>query len=162
MVVSAVTAIALSGCANAHETSVSDVPFTAADGSTTSVADFSGKPLVLNMWATNCPPCVNEMPALDIVAAEQTDSVQIIGVNVFDTADDAATFAAELGVDYPQFTDPDGELSTALRVTGLPATAFFDESGNLIELSQGSFTADELRAAIARNFPVTTAEGTAP
>lgn len=146
-------------CGDSEATSLADVPFDAPDGATSSIADFEGRPLVLNMWATNCVPCVKEMPALDEVADEVADDVQIIGVNVFDSPDDAAAFAADLGVDYPQFTDPDGALSTALAVTGLPATAFFDADGRLIELHQGAYTADELRSAIATLLPATS-EGT--
>ncbi|MDO9173407.1 MAG: TlpA disulfide reductase family protein, partial [Actinomycetota bacterium] len=97
----------------------------------------------------------------DEVADEVADDVQIIGVNVFDSPDDAAAFAADLGVEYPQFTDPDGALSTALAVTGLPATAFFDADGRLVELHQGAYTADELRSAIATLLPATS-EGTEP
>ncbi|MGB8862116.1 MAG: TlpA disulfide reductase family protein [Ilumatobacteraceae bacterium] len=157
-----VVALAVCGCSDSKGTSVVEVPFTAADGSTASVADFRGQPLVLNMWATNCRPCVKEMPAFDKVAGEYAGTLQIIGVNVFDNAPDAAAFAADLGVTYPQFTDPDGALSTALSVTGLPATAFFDESGKLVDVHQGAFTADELRAAIAQRFPSITSEGTTP
>ena len=105
------------------------------------------------MWATNCAPCVKEMPAFDQVASELSGGVQIIGVNVFDTPANAAAFAADLGVTYPQFTDPDGALSSALSVTGLPATGFFDADGNLLDVHQGAFTADELRSTIAEFFP---------
>jgi thiol-disulfide isomerase/thioredoxin len=154
--------LVVAGCSDSDGTSVTEVPFTASDGSSASVADFAGQPLVLNMWATNCVPCVKEMPALDEVAAEQSGALQIIGVNVFDTPQDATAFATDLGVSYPQFTDPDGELSSALSVTGLPATAFFDAAGKLIDVHQGAYTADELRAAIAQQFPNLGPEGTTP
>ena len=140
-------------------TSLGEVPFAASDGEPTTLADFAGAPLVVNMWATWCQPCVREMPAFDEVAGEAT-GVQIIGVNIFDTPADAQAFAADLGVQYPQFSDPDGELSTALEVSGYPATAFFDADGKLLELHQGELTADELRSAIARLYPDVTTKGT--
>ncbi|MCE9622751.1 MAG: TlpA family protein disulfide reductase [Actinomycetia bacterium] len=149
-----VATMLMTACSDRASDAVDDVTFTASDGSSASVADFSGLPLVVNMWATNCVPCVKEMPAFDQVANEIADTIQIIGVNVFDTPEDAAAFAADLGVGYPQFTDPDGALSSALLVTGLPATGFFDARGNLLEVHQGAFTADELRAAIAEYFPI--------
>jgi len=139
--------------------SVDKVQFTSTGGDKASLADYDGTPVVVNMWATWCAPCVKEMPAFDTVAGEQTD-VKIIGVNVGDTADAATAFAADLGVTYPQFTDPDGLLSTALSVTGYPATAFIDADGKLLEVHQGAYTADELRAAIARHFPDAATEGT--
>ena len=156
-----VAALVASSCGGSEGTSVNEVPFAASDGRTTSVTDFAGRPLVLNMWATNCAPCVKEMPAFDEVAADLSDQLAIIGVNVFDTPDDAAAFAADLGVTYPQFSDPDGALSSALAVTGLPATAFFDAGGKLIEVHQGAYTADELRAAISQYLPAGS-EGTEP
>jgi len=156
----AVAALTVCACSATNGTSLTAVPFTASDGSTASIGDFEGLPLVLNMWATNCVPCVKEMPALDKVATEQAGALRIIGVNVFDTPAKAAEFAADLGVSYSQFTDPDGELSTALLVTGLPATAFFDADGNLLDVHQGAYTADELRAAIAKHFATT--DRTAP
>jgi thiol-disulfide isomerase/thioredoxin len=158
-----VTATALIGCSDAASGSaVNTVPFTAADGGRATIADFDGSPLVLNMWATNCVPCVKEMPAIDEVAAELTNRVQVIGVNVFDSPADAAAFATDLGVGYPQFTDPDGRLSTALSVTGLPATAFFAADGTLLTVHQGAYTADELRAEITERFPSAAIEGTQP
>jgi len=157
--------ILLGACGGAESggTSLAMVPFTAADGTRVSVASFKGAPVVVNLWATWCAPCVKEMPAFDEVAAEQAalkGGVQIIGINVGDSADAATAFAADLGVTYPQYTDPDGELSTALSVTGYPATAFVDADGKLLDVHQGAFTADELRAAIARLFPDAATEGT--
>lgn len=151
--IAACSALALGGCGDdAKGTSVAEVPFTAPDGGTASIGEFAGTPLVVNMWATNCKPCVQEMPAIDEVAGALQGSVQIIGVNVFDSPENAASFATDLGVTYPQYTDPDGRLSTALAVTGLPATAFFAPDGTLLDVHQGAYTADELRAAIEQQF----------
>lgn len=147
--------VGLNACSSTNDTTAAaQVRFTAADGSSTNAAAFRGTPLVLNMWATNCKPCVKEMPAFDEVAAERAGEVAVIGVNVFDDASTAAEFAADLGVTYPQYNDPDGALSTALAVTGLPATAFFDADGTLIDVHQGAYTADELRLAIGTLLPV--------
>jgi hypothetical protein len=77
-------------------------------------------------------------------------------VNVGDTAAKAAAFAAKLGVTYPQFIDANGDLETALGVTGLPATAFLSSSGTILEVHQGAFTAATLRAAIAGHYPTLT------
>ncbi|MFZ4719310.1 MAG: TlpA family protein disulfide reductase [Ilumatobacteraceae bacterium] len=126
--------------------------FTAADGTSMTLADMKGSPVVVNMWATWCKPCVKEMPAFDQVAAS-IDGVRIVGVNVADEAADAAKFAADLGVAYEQFTDPTGSLSDAFGVTGLPATAFIAADGTVVEVHSGALTADELTARIAADFP---------
>ncbi len=154
-----ITTLATACGGSSNGTSAREVPFAASDGRTTTLADFAGQPLVVNMWATWCQPCVREMPAFDEVAAE-TAGVQIIGVNIFDPPADAQAFAAELGVHYPQFSDPDGELSTAFGVSGYPATAFFAADGTLLELHQGELTADELRSALSRLYPEIAPKGT--
>lgn len=153
------------GGADSGGDALADVPFTATDGAAASLSTFRGTPIVVNLWATWCAPCVKEMPAFDEVATEQAaqpSGVRIIGVNVGDSTQAATEFATELGISYPQYTDPDGELSTALHVTGYPATAFVDADGKLLDVHQGAFTADELRAAIARNFPDAATEGSQP
>lgn len=124
-----------------------------AAGAAVRVADIADGPLVVNLWATWCPPCVGEMPAFDEVAADPpVDGVSVVGVNVGDEASAATAFAADLGVSYPQYTDPDGRLSAALSVSALPATAFFAADGTLVNVHSGAFTADELRAAIIDEF----------
>lgn len=132
-----------------------DIEISTPDGGVTTLAAFAGRPVVVNMWATWCGPCVAEMPVFDTVAAA-TDSVDIIGVNVGDTATEALEFAEGLGVTYPILTDPDGRLSTALGVNGLPATAFIAADGTVLDLHQGAYTLDELEAAIDASFPSTT------
>jgi thiol-disulfide isomerase/thioredoxin len=97
------------------------VMVTDASGAVVTIDDITDGPLVANLWATWCPPCIAEMPAFDEVADDpDVAGVTIVGVNVGDSADAATAFADELGVTYPQFTDPDGLLSTALAVSALP------------------------------------------
>jgi thiol-disulfide isomerase/thioredoxin len=134
------------------------VEFSAADGSTTSLDQMKGTPLVVNMWATWCKPCVKEMPAFDEVASA-ISKVRIMGVNVADSAEDAAAFATKLGVHYEQFTDPTGGLSDAFGVSGLPATAFIDAAGKVVEVHSGALTAAELTELVSKYFPQ---ESTAP
>jgi thiol-disulfide isomerase/thioredoxin len=129
--------------------SVAKVSFTAADGSATSLSELKGTATVVNLWATWCSPCVKEMPAFDRVAAA-TPGVRIIGINVGDSAAAATAFAAKLGVRYSQYTDPDGKLSAAFSVSGLPATAFVDASGKVLQVHQGALTEQQLRDELTR------------
>lgn len=147
----------LSACSDDASTddSLAAVPFTASDGQPTTLADLRGSPLVVNLWATWCTPCVKEMPVFDAVADDLSGTVHVIGVNVGDSAADATSFAEGLGVGYDLFTDPDGALMTALDVSGLPATAFITADGTLLTVHQGAYSEAELRAAIAEHFPTT-------
>jgi cytochrome c biogenesis protein CcmG/thiol:disulfide interchange protein DsbE len=150
----ALVALAVASACGGTTTSPSTaakVAFTAADGTHTSLADLKGTPTVVNLWATWCSPCVKEMPAFDRVATS-TVGVRIIGVNVGDTAESATTFAAKLGVRYAQYTDPEGKLSAALSVSGLPATAFVDATGTVLQIHQGALTEQELRDQLAARF----------
>lgn len=154
----ALSAAVMGACSDKGESAGSPVltaPIKAADGSSTTLGALTGRPLVVNLWATWCGPCVREMPAFDEVAAE-LDSVDIIGVNVGDDAADAAEFAAELGISYPQYTDPDGGLTTEFEAANLPATAFIATDGTVLDVHMGALTADELRDAVTTHFPEST------
>jgi len=153
----AIAAVSITACGSSGSSgapkAATDVTVTATYGSPTTLAQLKGTPLVVNMWATWCHPCVDEMPAFDTVARSVGSAVHIIGVNVADDAAAASAFAAKLGVHYPQYTDPDGNLSTAFDVSNLPATAFIGADGTVLEVHSGAFTADTLTAAIERHFP---------
>jgi peroxiredoxin len=91
------------------------------------------------------------MPAFDRVATS-TPGVRIIGVNVGDTAAAATAFATKLGIRYSQYTDPEGKLSAAFSVSGLPATAFVDSTGKVLQVHQGALTEQELRDELSARF----------
>jgi thiol-disulfide isomerase/thioredoxin len=142
------------GCAASDDSVVApiDIELGAADGGATTLADQGDGLLVVNLWATWCGPCVAEMPVFDAVADERSAEATVVGVNVGDTAAEATAFAANLGVDYAMFTDPDGRLQTALGVNSLPATVFIAPSGEVLDVHQGAYTHDELDAAIDRSL----------
>ena len=141
----------VSSCGSDAAGGPTDIAITAADGSEATLGDFAGTPLVANMWATWCGPCVEEMPAFDEVARER-DDVTIVGINIGESAEDAAAFATDLGVSYPQFTDPDSALYDAFAVTSMPTTVFISADGEVLATHQGALTADELRDMIDRTF----------
>jgi cytochrome c biogenesis protein CcmG/thiol:disulfide interchange protein DsbE len=119
-----------------------------------SLADFRGRPLVLNFWASWCVPCRKEMPAFESVATELTGRVEFLGVNEQDTRPGALDLVAKTGVRYPSVVDADGTLMTAYRLRGLPDTAFISPDGELLELHVGELNATELRATIRRLFDI--------
>lgn len=104
----------------------------------------AGSERVLNLWATWCAPCRAELPAFDAVAAT-VDTVDIIGVNVGDTGDDAAALVEELDLSFPQVLDPRADIQRSLRISGLPATVFVDGNGDVLEIHNGELTEGELR-----------------
>jgi thiol-disulfide isomerase/thioredoxin len=90
-----------------------------------------GVPAVVNLWATWCGPCRQELPAFQRFAERAGDRVRVVGVVTRDEADSARAFATELGLRFPVLLDPDGELMRAVGVSALPATVFVDAAGRV-------------------------------
>ena len=100
------------------------------DNKTYTTENLAGKIVVLNFWATWCPPCRAEMPALDAVQrANQNEDVVILGVNQMEEAHAVETFAREFNLTFPLLRDADGALSAQYQVSALPTTFFIDEQG---------------------------------
>lgn len=123
-------------------------------GETTSLADIEG-PAVINLWATWCAPCRAEIPDFEEVHQARSDEVRFVGVNVGEDASDAQEFLDEVGVSYDQFSDPGGEVSTALRATAMPVTVVIDGNGNVTTRHLGPLDQDGLNEAIDEALAVT-------
>lgn len=149
------SAVALTACGSDGGGSADALPsvdlVALADGTARSTADIEG-PAVVNLWATWCGPCRQELPAFQQVHEELGDQVRFVGVNQADSAEAVSEYLAEVGVDFEQLLDEDGALSDELSVTGLPATAFVAADGSVVEVHQGELTADELRELIATDL----------
>ena len=130
---------------------------TTLGGGEFSSADLVGKPTVVNFWASYCiPSCVDEHPVLLDLAARHGDEVQMVGVLVDDTADDARGFLDRYGqVGWPTLLNADSAISIDYGVTGPPETFFVDADGVVVARHVGPLTADE----VARQL---TALGLAP
>jgi thiol-disulfide isomerase/thioredoxin len=115
------------------------------DGGSASLADYDGRPLVLNFFASYCVPCVREMPALQAVADELGDRVAVVGMNLADEEDAAQALVEQTGVTYDLGRDPDGALARELGVVNLPTTVFATADHRIVELHTGALSEDELR-----------------
>jgi cytochrome c biogenesis protein CcmG, thiol:disulfide interchange protein DsbE len=116
------------------------------------LAELHGYPVVVNVWASWCMPCREEFPVLQKLSAQHGKKVAFIGVNSEDSEDAAATFLRDEPVPYPSYSDPDKDIADSLGATvGLPDTAFYDSSGELVYLKQGPYRdAAELEADVRR------------
>jgi thiol-disulfide isomerase/thioredoxin len=104
-----------------------DAAFERPDGSETRLADFKGTPVLLNLWATWCAPCVAELPTLDKAAA--TPGVTVLAVSQDTDAAKVAPFLAQRGVKaLKPYRDPKLGLSVALAAN-LPTTVFYGADG---------------------------------
>ncbi|MCC2955694.1 TlpA family protein disulfide reductase [Massilia sp. IC2-477] len=123
------------------------------DGSELALRSYQGKPLVVNLWATWCPPCRREMPALGAMQASRSD-VDVVFVNQGESAAKVQGFLAAQGLRLQNvLVDPAGQLAARTGSVGYPTTLFYDARGVLRsrhvgELSEATL-ADKLQA-IAR------------
>ena len=100
------------------------------DGESILLSDLRGKIVVLNFWASWCPPCRWEMPSFERIWREYRDmGVVFIGVAVSDEEEDARESVDKAGVTYPIGLDITGKITTDYRVTGLPTTYVIDRKG---------------------------------
>ena len=96
------------------------------------LSDLRGKIVVVNFWATWCPPCRAETPALEKSYEKYKDSgVIIVGVDLTDqdSLSDVAAFVQEFGLTYPILLDRDGSVGLRYRLQGLPSTFFVNRQG---------------------------------
>jgi DsbE subfamily thiol:disulfide oxidoreductase len=126
--------LVLAGCSAGSETSRAEVGEPAPtfssfdlDGRPVKLADFRGRVVLLNFWASWCAPCRAEFPRLRTVHG---DKVAVVGVLYDDRAEPALAFAREHGATWPSVIDPRGEIAKAYGVgPGIPVTWVVDADG---------------------------------
>ena len=128
---------ALTGCDRGSKPALLNSPapdFTVQDaGRTVSLHDFRGKIVVLNFWATWCPPCVEEMPSLVALQSKPQvkDKVQIFAVSLDQDESAYKKFLAEYHIDILTVRDPSQESTKHYATTGFPETFIIDANGIL-------------------------------
>ena len=131
---------------------VPDGNFSMLEGGLGSFADYRGTPLVVNFFASWCPPCVAEMPAFQSVHQELGAEVAFLGVNLRDSVGNATELVAQTGVTYDIARDPAGELANAFGVVAMPSTVFVSAAGVVLDTQAGELSADQLRQRVAELF----------
>src|SRR5579864_8924632 len=112
-------------------------------GAPITLAEFRGHPVVLNFWASWCPPCRAEMPALEAAyRTYRSQGVVVIGIDgATDTWEASRMFLAARGVTYPVARDDRGRVAEAYRVAALPTTFFIRADGRVAGIAlTGGFT----------------------
>lgn len=120
-------------------------------GETLSMADLTGRPVVLNFWFPSCPPCVAEMPHFEeAYQMFKSDGVAFVGVQLLglDSAEDGQRFVERLGVSYALGADERdgvfGEIVKDYGVSGFPTTVFIDRDHRIRRTWTGALDADRL------------------
>lgn len=122
-----------------------DITLNYFDGGSEQLSDLVGTPVVLNFWASWCPPCAAEMPDFAEVDRLMGDRVQFIGVNMQEISLDAAMDLVErTGVEYPLVHDPDGAMFTSFGALAMPTTVFITADGDVTRVHGGVISANDL------------------
>ncbi|WP_448659819.1 TlpA family protein disulfide reductase [Sphingomonas sp. CJ99] len=111
-------------------TAAPDFAFTGPDGKPTTLAAFRGKPVLVNLWATWCAPCVAEMPTLDALAKREAGKLAVLTISQdMDGADKVNPYLAKAKLaNLPPYLDPDLRFSVGLNAS-LPTTLLYDAEG---------------------------------
>ena len=117
----------------------------------TQLRALRGNPVVVNVWASWCAPCIYELPFLQRQAVRRGAQVAFLGVNSGDSRAGARKMSARFPMPYPSFEDPRQSAAGRYGALGLPATAFYDARGRLVTVHQGAYRSEAaLAAAIER------------
>ncbi|WP_017726119.1 TlpA disulfide reductase family protein [Halalkalibacterium ligniniphilum] len=115
-----------------------DFTLQALDGTSASLSDFRSQPVMINFWATWCPPCRAEMP--DMERFYQNHEVEVLAVNLTTTEyskGEVQQFVAEIGVSFPILLDEANEVASLYQIQPLPTSLFIDREGVIRHINVG-------------------------
>jgi cytochrome c biogenesis protein CcmG/thiol:disulfide interchange protein DsbE len=120
-------------------------------GGEQSLADYRGKVVVLNAWASWCGPCRAESPLMERwhKRISRGGRGTVLGINALDATGDARGFVREYGLTYPILRDPEGESLIDYGVIGYPETFVVDERGRIVALRRGEVDERWMREEVA-------------
>lgn len=123
-----------------------------AQGNEVKFSDFAGKPVVLNFWASWCPPCKSEMPHFNKIYAEEKDNVVFMMIDLVDgkreTQAKGQKYIDEMGYQFPIYFDNDLDAGNTYGIMSIPTTVFIDASGNIQAGYRGAIDEKTLIAGI--------------
>jgi thiol-disulfide isomerase/thioredoxin len=126
--------------------------FTSPDlaGHLVRLSDFRGKPILLNFWATWCPPCRKEVPDLQAFYRQYGDKVVLLGINFGEDKEEIKRFLERYGATYTSLLDKDGEVFVLYRLTGLPTSFWIDEQGVIRGMWLGTMSLKDMVAGFKK------------
>ncbi len=121
-----------------------DFELSGPNGETYQLSDFQGQPLIVNFWATWCPPCRAEMPAMQRAWEQlQPEGIGVIAINVGEDAEAVKAFLEQVPVSFPLPLDTDSKVTQSWPLRGLPTTFVMAPDGRLVYKATGEREWDE-------------------
>ena len=128
-----------------------DFTVTDMDGNSVSLYDKFGKPIIVNFWASWCPPCKSEMPDFEEAFKEYGDEITFMMVNMTggrETVESAKSFIEKSTYSFPVYFDTDIDAAMKYGVSAVPVSYFLDEEGCFVAWAQGALSADMLQQGV--------------
>jgi thiol-disulfide isomerase/thioredoxin len=120
------------------------------DGRTDSLARHRGSVVLMNLWATWCPPCQAEIPDLERFSREyRSRGVVVLGIDQGESAQAASAYARKRGVTYPILLDEHQQYGRSYAAIGLPTTVVIDRTGHVVHGIDGALSLAQMREAVA-------------
>jgi len=119
------------------------------DGTNVSLGDYKGSVVLVNFWATWCPPCQKEIPALEAAyRANKDKGFVILGVDVGESRQAVEAYAASKNITYPVLLDEEDQWMSRYGAMGLPMSVIIDREGRILQKHMGELTQDELTSLL--------------
>ena len=129
--------------------SLADFSLPDINGETVQLSDYAGKVVLINAWATWCPPCIAEMPDLHAYyQAHKDDGFVILAINGGESAEVVAAFATQNGLTFPVLVDPTTRFLTSLGITSYPTSILVGSDGVVQAVHVGLFTPQALEQEV--------------
>ncbi|RME91280.1 MAG: hypothetical protein D6770_00780 [Anaerolineae bacterium] len=123
-----------------------DFTLSTPDGREVHLGDFQGKVVLLNFWATWCPPCRAEIPLLETYHRRYTPDLVVLAVNDGEKPSDVRAFIEQQRITFQVLLDPAREVNATYGITALPTTFFIDRQGTIQAIQIGMLSQAELDA----------------
>lgn len=121
-------------------------------GDPASLSSLRGMPMVVNVWASWCPPCIAELPLLSQAANDLKGEVSFLGIDLQDDPSAALMLLQDFGVTFPSFVDRRGDTRASLAIPGPPVTFFIQSDGKIVGRKDGMIESREQLAGLINEY----------